>query len=169
MRSHLIVAAVLSGLALSSCGKGKPSAEPQPPVVAENTAPAATAAAAPASQPAAEPAPPENDDPFPYTAVLSCGMNGFENISLISCFAGDVGTEIEVTNGDKYAMYKAYNIPGDWQSTRRGVEFPLSRHFSIKMQNSSDDLILGLRIFDNSGKVVFQKQAAQYGVISVSN
>jgi len=76
-------------------------------------------------------------EPFPYTAVLSCGMNGFENINLLGCMTGDVGSEIELTNGDSYGLYKAYNLPNEWQHTERGVEIPLAKHFTIKMQNSN--------------------------------
>ncbi len=110
-----------------------------------------------------------DEDPFPYTAVLSCGMNGFENINLMACMSGRVGTEIELNNNGDYGLYKVYNLPSDWQETDRGVEIPLAKSFSIKMQNSSESLIMGLRVFDNNGNVLFEKQAARWGVITVSN
>ena len=109
------------------------------------------------------------EDPFPYTAVMTCGMDGFDNINLMACLGGDVGTEIEVKNGDSYGLYKVYNLPSEWQQTERGVEFPLARNFAISMQNSNESLIMGLRVFDNSDNVMFQKQVGQYGVIKVSN
>ena len=84
----------------------------------------------------------KENDPFPYTAVITCGMNGFDNINLLACLGGDVGTEIEINNGGDYGMYKVYNLPSDWQTTSRGVEIPLARNFSIKMQNSNENLII---------------------------
>lgn len=117
----------------------------------------------------AESTPAADEDPFPYTAVISCGMNGFDNINVLACLSGDVGTEIEINNGGKYGLYKVYNLPNEWQQTERGVEIPLSRNFSIKMQNSSESLIMGLRVFDNQNNVLFQKQVSRWGVIRVEN
>lgn len=118
---------------------------------------------------AEEIAPALEEEPYPFTAVMSCGMNGFENLNLMACLGGDVGTEIEINNGGNYGLYKVYNIPSDWEQTERGVEIPLAQNFAIKMQNSNENLILGLRIFDNYGNIRFQKQVGQYGVISISN
>lgn len=108
-------------------------------------------------------------DPFPYTAVLSCGVNGFENLNLLGCMTGDVGSEIELNNGGNYGLYKAYNLPNEWEHTERGVEIRLAKNFSIKMQNSNKYNLMGLRVFDNKGNVLFQKQVSQWGVISLNN
>jgi uncharacterized protein len=121
-----------------------------------------------AAQEAAEQAA-TNDDPYPYTAVLSCGNSGFNNLNLIACMTGDVETEIELDNGGDYGLYKGYNLPSDWQQTERGIEIPLKKSFRLEMQNSSEHLIMGLRVFDNNGNILFQKQVAQFGVIRVDN
>lgn len=182
MRSSFLLAVFATILlTLASCGKQSENASFGETPAHSQTAPVAEdqSAIAPATQPVAEdqsataqaPQPVaalQEEDPFPYTAVLSCGMNGFQNVNLLACLGGDVGTEIEITNGDEYGLYKAYNFPNKWQQTERGVEIPLSKNFSIKMQNSSASLIMGLRILDNQNNVLFQKQVGQWGVIQVA-
>jgi hypothetical protein len=112
----------------------------------------------------------EAEVPFPYTAVLSCGLNGFENIDLRPCLSSNgFQTTIELNNGGNYGLYKAYNLPNDWRNTNRGVEISLAKTFSITMGNSHDAFIMGLRIFDGGGNIVFQKQVDQMGTISASN
>jgi hypothetical protein len=111
----------------------------------------------------------DTSDPYPFTAVMTCGVSGFEHINLMACMGGRVGSEIELRNGDSYGLYKIHNIPNEWQQTDRGVEVPLTNNFTIKMQNSSESLIMGLRVFDNNGNILFQQQVSQWGVIAISN
>jgi hypothetical protein len=109
----------------------------------------------------------ENADPFPYTAVITCGMDGFENqVILQACMKTG---EIELTNGDDYGMYKGWNFPREWSLTKRGIEIPLAKSFSLKIENSERNLLLGVRIFDKSGKIIFRKLASRYQTIDATN
>jgi hypothetical protein len=108
-----------------------------------------------------------------YTAIVSCGMSGDQNINVLGCFAGNnkgsPDTEIEITNDGKYGLYKAYQISSLGTMTQRGLEIKLSSHFDLTAQNSSNVLILGVRIIDDStGQQVFIKQVSQFGVIKIS-
>ena len=51
---------------------------------------------------------------YPYTATLTCGMGGGDHINIFGCFAGSgsygADTELEITNGQNYQMYKVYNL-----------------------------------------------------------
>ena len=110
---------------------------------------------------------------FPYLAVLTCGM-GSNHINVVACFAAQgsssVDTELRLTNGDSTRMYKAYSMREAGQERSDGFHIELRRNFSIQAQNSHGTLILGLKIIDRaSGRVVFEKQAARFDVISVAN
>jgi predicted nucleic acid-binding Zn ribbon protein len=106
-----------------------------------------------------------------YEAVLTCGMSSNENINILACFAGGRGaqTELEIKSGNQYGMYKVYNISSLGREERDGLHIHLNNHFNLKAQNSSDILLLSIKIVDSKGAVLFQKSASQYGVISVSN
>jgi hypothetical protein len=106
---------------------------------------------------------------FPFYAIVSCGMNQ-QHINVLACFAGRVGTELELRNGTEYGMYKAHEITGVGQDTPEGLMINLRNNFSLKVQNSNDQLILGVKIIQRStNKVVFVKQAASYQMISIGN
>lgn len=108
-------------------------------------------------------------DPFPYIAIFSCGMMK-ENINILACFSDSVKTELEMNNGGKYGLYNAWEINSLGQQDRTGLRINLSRHFSIKAQNASKFLKLGLVIQDKyTGEAIFEKQVATYGVIAVKN
>ncbi len=107
---------------------------------------------------------------FPYEAIISCDFQG-RHTNLASCFAGDVGTELEIKNGNNYRMYKSYEL---YQLGRErqgeGLLIPLSYNFQIKAQNASDNLVLSIKIREAStGNLTFSKSAAKYQVISVKN
>jgi TPR repeat protein/uncharacterized protein len=105
---------------------------------------------------------------FPYYAIISCGMNQ-QHMNVLACFAGRVGTELELRNGAEYGMYKAHEITGLGQDTQEGLMINLRSNFLLKVQNSDDQLILGVKIIQRStNKVVFVRQAAKYQTISVS-
>jgi hypothetical protein len=88
----------------------------------------------------------------------------------LACFAGRVDTEIELSNGRDYGLYKSYQISELGKEYRDGLHINLRSTFDFKAQNSSDDLILGAKVFSRaSGEVLFQKQVSKYGVIRVSN
>lgn len=163
---------VVIALLLTACGNGSNNSnDSQTPTAAITTEPpvATEASVAPQEFQANEQSYMDNSDPYPFTAVMTCGMNGFEHINLMACMGGPIGSEIEVQNGESYGLYKIHNIPSEWEQTERGVEIPLARNFSIKMQNSSQSLTMGLRIFDTNGDIVFQRQAGYWGRIYVSN
>jgi hypothetical protein len=105
-----------------------------------------------------------------YVAVISCGASGYQNLNAMACFAGSTGTEIELTNGQNYGLYKAYQISSLGTTTGRGLEIHLQHTFSLKAQNSSPSLTLGVRIFDEkTGVQIFGKQVSQFGVVTISN
>mgnify|MGYP003689906609 CR=1 FL=1 len=110
---------------------------------------------------------------YPYTASLTCGMGGGDHISIVACFSGGssgVDTELEITNGQNYQMYKTYNLRSAGSEYQSGLEINLRNSFKIIAQNSSKSLVLSLKIVDNAtGATLYQDSAAQYGVINVSN
>ena len=116
------------------------------------------------------PASAQNTRDFPYHALVSCGMQG-NHINVLACFSGrHVGTELELRNGDQYGLYKVYEISKLGTETRDGLRIELRRNFALKVQNSSDSLILTVTIVESAtNKRVFQKSAAQYGVVSVKS
>ena len=106
---------------------------------------------------------------YPYYVVVSCGFRG-DHINILACFAGNVDTEIELSNGRDYGLYKSYQISELGKEYRDGLHINLRSTFNFKAQNSSGDLILGAKVFSRaSGEVLFQKQVSKYGVIRVSN
>ena len=152
------------------------------PVKKSEISPAVDAApvAAPAADAAAVAAPAADATPAPdvdasFTAILTCGMGaggGHEHINILACFADSDGadTNLELTNGDKYGLYKAYNLSRVGVEQRDGFHIKLDKHFSIQAQNSSDTLILGIKVIgDKTGKIYYQKQVSQFGVITVKN
>ena len=111
---------------------------------------------------------------YPYTATLTCGMGGGDHINIFGCFAGSgsygADTELEITNGQNYQMYKVYNLGQAGKEYRTGLEINLKESFKIYAQNSAEYLMLSLKIIDNAtGATLYQDSAAQYGVISISN
>ena len=111
---------------------------------------------------------------YPYTATLTCGMGGGDHINIFGCFSGSgsygADTELEITNGQNYQMYKVYNLGQAGNEYNTGLEINLRDSFKIFAQNSAEYLVLSLKIIDNAtGASVFEDSAAQYGVISISN
>jgi len=110
---------------------------------------------------------------YPYTATLTCGMGGGDHINIAACFVGGtygVDTELEITNGQNYQMYKPYNLSQAGSEYTSGLEINLRDSFKIFAQNSAEYLILSLKIIDNAtGANVYEDSAAQFGVISISN
>ena len=111
---------------------------------------------------------------YPYTATLSCGMSGGDHINIVACFVGSgsygVDTELEITNGQNYQMYKPYSLSQAGSEYYNGLEINLRNNFKIFAQNSSEYLVLSLKIVDNAtGATLYQDSAAQYGVINISN
>lgn len=133
---------------------------------------AKAAAARKARQEAEQRANEEMAKQFPYEAVISCGTGN--HINILACFAGGsrgVDTELKLKNGDQSGMYKAYNFnQSGGREESDGYHINLRSNFSLVAQNASDILILSVKVTDRrSGKVVFQDQAARFGVVSVRN
>ena len=107
---------------------------------------------------------------YPYTAVLTCGMGGGDHINIVACFTGGsygVDTELEITNGQNYQMYKPYNLRQAGSEYSSGFEIDLRDSFTIIAQNSSEYLLLSLEIIDNSnGMKLYEDSASQFGVVS---
>ncbi len=115
---------------------------------------------------------------YPFEAVLSCG--GMSGSQTALCFVGehDVNTELELTNGKEYHMWQAFNVNNlvreilaqQTEDTREGLVIPLRKHFSLKVQNASNNFLLSVVIRDvKTHEVKFQKSAAKFGIISVGN
>ncbi|AWI54165.1 hypothetical protein DEH84_12615 [Aquabacterium olei] len=107
---------------------------------------------------------------FPYTATLSCGMGG-RHINIAACFTGKyTKTQLEVRNGTTYQMLQAWELGQAGNETGEGLVIPLRPNFSLKAQNTSESLILALTIKDNAtGRVIYEKSAAQFGVVNARN
>lgn len=107
---------------------------------------------------------------FPYTATLSCGMGG-SHINIAACFTGKyTKTQLEVRNGTSYQMLQAWELRQAGNETGEGLVIPLRANFSLKAQNTSETLILSLTVKDNAtGRVIYEKSAAQFGVVSARN
>ena len=102
---------------------------------------------------------------YPFYAEVACG----NNFPVYACFAGRTKTELELRNGNEYKMYQLTDIM-QIQGGGRGLSFDLRKNFQIKMQNSSDHMILNLKIYNRAtNQIVFEKSAARFGVISASN
>jgi hypothetical protein len=103
---------------------------------------------------------------YPYVAELTCGYAGRE-FYMLGCFAGgSVNTELEVWNGDYYQMYTV----GSSIFNKTNILIDLKKKFRIKAQNSNETLLLTLVVKERkTGKVLYKRSAAQYGVVSVGN
>jgi len=102
---------------------------------------------------------------YPYYAVITCGVH----FPVHACFAGRVQTELELRNGNDYKMYTLVDIMQIRQN-QTGISFNLRNKFELKMQNSDDNLILNLKVYNrSSNSLVYEKSAARFGVIRFSN
>jgi hypothetical protein len=106
---------------------------------------------------------------FPFYALITCSIQG-QHVHISACFSGRVDTHVELRNGTEYGLYKFYELQKIGEETSEGFTINLRRTFSLKAQNASGDLILGVKIVDrSSNSVKFQKQVAKYNVIAVGN
>ncbi len=103
---------------------------------------------------------------YPFYAEVACADN---NIPVYACFSGRTKTELELRNGNEYKMYQLADIM-QMQGGGRGLSFDLRKNFQITMQNSSDSLILNLKIYNRvTNAIIFEKSASRFGVIKISN
>ena len=111
----------------------------------------------------------ESAKEFPYYAVINCGSGTYKS-NPFACFNGNnVNTELEIRNGSAYKMY-TYDQIIVMPLENETLVFDLRQKFEMKMQNASDNFILNLKIYNRAtNQVVFEKSAAHFGVIRVSN
>ena len=102
---------------------------------------------------------------YPYYAVITCGVH----FPVYACFSGRVKTELELRNGNDYKMYTLVDIMQIPQN-QTGIAFNLRNKFELKMQNSDENLILNLKVYNRlSNSLVYEKSATRFGVIRFSN
>ena len=101
----------------------------------------------------------------PYTAILSCGMQG-QHLNIAACFDG---TDLKITKDDRSKIYKIYELNNAGVTKRDGIHISLPSKFSIKAQNSHNTLVLGIRILDKNNKIIYEDQAGRWGVINIGN
>jgi len=109
----------------------------------------------------------------PYELSLSCGLSNTDHLNIRECLVGDshVNTDIELVSEGRKQIFKVHNLheSGGFEDDR-GFHIDLSRHFSLRVQNASDTLILGATIIDKqSGKIVYSDRASTYQLIAVGN
>ena len=107
---------------------------------------------------------------YPYYLVVSCGFNG-NHINIIACFSGDnSNTDIELKNGSDYGLYQIHQISSLGEEYSDGLHINLRSSFEFQAQNSSENLILGAKVYSRVGEeVLFQKQVSQYNWLRVNN
>ena len=121
--------------------------------------------------PAEFPGRPSTTENKGYMATITCGLGADDHINILACFTKSrygTDTELEFRSGDKYGLYKAFNIHELGTEDERGLHIRLSPSFLIRAQNSNSDLTLTVVIKDESDIVKFKRSAGQYGVINVS-
>lgn len=100
-----------------------------------------------------------------YTAVISCGMYG-RHMNILACFED---TELKLTNEDRTGTYKIYNINQLGNEQSDGLHISLSEQFYLGAQNSHEALVLQISIYDESGALLLQESAGEWGVIRIEN
>lgn len=101
----------------------------------------------------------------PFHAYISCGMQG-RNINALACFQG---TELKIIAGGQARVYRIQELSQLPQDSR-GIRFNLGTSFQLLAQNSHQNLILEVIVFDTkTGQRVFQDQAGMFAVISIAD
>lgn len=108
---------------------------------------------------------------YPFEAVLSCGMGGAnQHLNIYACFAKSsygADTELKIKNGNDVKMYKVYNLGDAGVERRDGFHINLKDSSGVIAQNSSNQLILSLKVYDRrAGKLIYNDAASQYQVLS---
>ena len=101
----------------------------------------------------------------PYTAIVSCTTSGVQ-VHILACFND---TELKLTTNNRSRIYPAWEIQQLGQSYNDGLHIELPENFSIKAQNGTDGVILGVQIVDQYQNVIYEDQATQYQVVFVGN
>lgn len=135
--------------------------------------------------------PPATAADFPFYAVLSCGDEYGNNAGPSGCF-GRFGspseTSLVIMNGgdnSKYTGWELHNLHNrsihgrfkdltfNYNPQRSGIvslKIDLRERFELSMQNGGKPWIMNLKIYQRaSNKPVFEKSAANFEVIRISN
>lgn len=101
----------------------------------------------------------------PFRAVFTCGING-GHVNMMICLDG---TEIKMIRNGQASVHTIYNVDRLGIDQGSGLTIRLTENFSLVAQNSSDIYVMGLKVYDSEGDVVFQDMVGRFGVISVRN
>lgn len=100
-----------------------------------------------------------------YKAILTCGFNGMHT-NILACFER---TDLKLTNNGQTGIYKIYNISQLGNERSDGFHITLSNSFNLTAQNSHDTLTLGIKVYDNNNREVYQDMVGMWGVIKIGN
>lgn len=110
---------------------------------------------------------------YPYTAEITC-RNGNVLFGLMLCFDR---TELKITINNRSKVYTSGDFimraveNGEVSDNYAIVRVYLPKHFRVTAQNSYSraNFILGLKITNSTGHVVFEDQAGSLGIVSVEH
>ena len=110
---------------------------------------------------------------YPYTAEITC-RNGNVLFGLMLCFDK---TELKITINNRSKVYTSGDFimraveNGEVSDNYAIVRVYLPKHFRVTAQNSYSraNFILGVKITNSTGHVVFEDQAGSFGVVSVEH
>lgn len=108
---------------------------------------------------------------YPFIAVLTCDLGVSTQPPQFCFYPNDFGfaTTFELQNGSFYKMYQYIDLDQAGYGNYF-LKIPLENSFKITTQNSNNYALLNLKIKDSStGKIIFEKSAGYYGIISVKN
>lgn len=108
-----------------------------------------------------------------YTALINCGpISSAKELGasyVDNCF---YESDLKITINKTSTIYNVQtgNYPNKSGYDKNGsLAIDLGNDFSIRARNSSDGDILTIRIFDDTGNMVFQDQASKYQSIYVKH
>lgn len=98
-----------------------------------------------------------------FYAYVTCRFRN-EPIGVEACF---LQSEIKIVSNGTARVYRVHELGAlRW---RAGLRFALTSSFYVEAQNSSENGILQLEIFDTNGNRRFQDQVSQWQTIRVRN
>jgi hypothetical protein len=111
---------------------------------------------------------------FPYYAKITCSLHN-RHYGIINCMGGHGrfgrDTDLKIKNNGAQRIFKLYELSGAGREMQDGFTIDLTEEFSISIQNSSDGMVLGLKIFDRmTNNVLFEELVSdRYDSINVKN
>lgn len=100
-----------------------------------------------------------------FSAVISCSLQG-THVNIYPCFDR---SDLRITKNGRPKIYKLYELNAAGTMEQDGLHVTLPESFSIVAQNSDENLVLGVKIFNENGGLVFEDQQGKWGVINVGN